>query len=77
MTRRIVLNVSTGEQREEEFEFVPSPPPPTVASPEAVRVKVVELIQTATSVDDLKRALLLQLGELKLNLDGSIGPRDN
>jgi hypothetical protein len=77
VARRIVLNVSTGEQREEEFEFVPSPPPPTGASPEAVRVKVVELIQTATSVDDLKRALLLQLGELKLNLDGSIGPRDN
>jgi hypothetical protein len=76
MAKRIVLDLSTGIQREEEFEFIP-PPPPTEASPRAVRAKVVELIQTATSVDDLKRALLLQLGELKLNLDGSIGPRDN
>jgi hypothetical protein len=33
---------------------------------------VAELIRAATSVDDLKRALLLQLGELKLSSDGSI-----
>jgi hypothetical protein len=76
VAKRIVLDVSTGKQREEEFEFVP-PPPPTEVNPHMVRAKVVELIQTATTVDDLKRALLLQLGELKLNLDGSIGPRDN
>jgi hypothetical protein len=72
MAKRIVLDVSTGEQWEEEFESVPSPPPPTTASPEMVRTKVVELIRNATSVDDLKRALLLQLGELKLSSDGSI-----
>jgi hypothetical protein len=72
MAKRIVLDVSTGKQWEEEFEFVPPPPPPTTASPEMVRTKVVELIRNATSVDDLKRALLLQLGELKLSSDGSI-----
>ena len=71
MAKRVVLDVSTGEQREEEFEFVP-PPPLSTASPEAVRAKVVELIRTATDLDDLKRALLLQLGELKLNLDGTL-----
>ena len=66
MAKRIVLDVSTGKQREEEFEFVP-PPPTTTASPEVVRAKVVKLVRTATSVDDLKRALLLHLGELKLD----------
>jgi hypothetical protein len=73
MAKRIVLDVSTGEQREEEFEFVP-PPSSTTVNPEVVRAKVVDLIRTATSLDDLKRALLLQLGDLKLNLDGTIGP---
>jgi hypothetical protein len=71
MARRVVLDVSTGKVREEEFEFVPPPPPPTTASPEVVRARVVELVQTATTVDDLKRALLLYLGELKLNPDGT------
>jgi hypothetical protein len=70
MAKRIVLDVSTGEQREEEFEFAP-PPPPMEASPQVVRAKVVELVQTATSLDDLKRAMLLHLGELKLNPDGT------
>lgn len=71
MARRAVLDVSTGEIREEEFEFDPPPPPPTTVNPEVVRAKMVDLIRTATSVDDLKRALLLQLGELKLNPDGT------
>jgi hypothetical protein len=70
MAKRIVLDVSTGKQREEEFEFVP-PPPPTEASPQLVRAKVVDMVRAATSVDDLKRALLLYLGELKLNPDGT------
>jgi hypothetical protein len=72
MAKRVVLDVRMGKLWEEEFEFIPSPPPPTTASPEMVRAKVVELIWAATSVDDLKRALLLQLGELKLSSDGSI-----
>jgi hypothetical protein len=71
MAKRIVLDMNTGMQREEEFEFVP-PPPPTTASPEVVRTKVVELIRSATTVDALKRALLLHLGELKLRPDGSL-----
>jgi hypothetical protein len=71
MAKRIVLDVSTGMQREEEFEFVP-PPLPTEASPEVIRTKVVELIQTATTVDDLKRALLLHLGELRLDREGRV-----
>jgi hypothetical protein len=65
------LDISTGIQREEEFEFVPLPPP-VEARPEAIRATVVELIRTATSVDDLKRALLLQMGELRLRPDGSL-----
>jgi hypothetical protein len=50
MARRAVLDVRTGEVREEEFEFVPPPPTPATASPEVVHTKVVELIQTATTV---------------------------
>jgi hypothetical protein len=73
MAKRVVLDVSTGKQWEEEFEFIPSPPPPTTVSPETVRTKVVELIRNAATVDDLKSALLLQLGELKLNPDGTLG----
>jgi hypothetical protein len=68
MARRVVLDVSTGEVREEEFEFVPLPSTPTMVNPQ----KVVELIRSATTVDDLKRALLLHLGELKLRPDGSL-----
>jgi hypothetical protein len=68
MARRAVLDVRTGEVREEEFEFVPPPSTPTMVNPQ----KVVELIRSATTVDDLKRALLLHLGELKLRPDGSL-----
>jgi hypothetical protein len=70
MAKRIVLDVSTGKQREEEFEFIP-PPAPTTTSPKVIHAKVVELIRNATTVDQLKLALLLQLGELKLNPDGT------
>jgi hypothetical protein len=69
MAERTALDMSTGMQWEEEFEFVP-PPLPTTASPEVVRTKVVGLIQTATTVDDPKQALLLYLGELRLDREG-------
>jgi hypothetical protein len=71
MATRIVLDVNTGEQMEEEFEFVPPATPPT-AGPEVARTRVVELIRSAATVDDLKRALLLHLGELGLRPDGSL-----
>jgi hypothetical protein len=69
MARRVVLDVRTGEVREEEFEFVPPPPTPTTVNPQMVHNKVVELIRSATTVDDLKRALLLHLG---VRPDGSL-----
>jgi hypothetical protein len=72
MARRAVLDVRTGEVREEEFEFVPPPPTPATASPMVVHTRVVELIQTATTVDDLRRALLLYLGELRLDEEGRV-----
>jgi hypothetical protein len=66
------------EVREEEVEdweatFGPFPPPTqTIEHPSEVARKVVELIRAATSLDDLKRALLLHLGELKLRPDGRL-----
>jgi hypothetical protein len=71
MAKRIVMDISTGGQREEEFEFIPPPTPPT-AGPEVVRARAVGMIRSATSLDDLKRALLLYLGELRLRPDGSL-----
>jgi hypothetical protein len=72
MAKRTVLNIRTGKQWEEEFEFVP-PPLIEEVGPTMVRAKVVEMIQSATNLDDLKRALLLHLGELKLKPDGTLG----
>jgi hypothetical protein len=71
MAKRIVMDISTGEQHEEEFELIPPPTPPT-ARPEVVRARAVEMIRSATSLDDLKRALLLYLGELEPNPNGTL-----
>jgi hypothetical protein len=50
-------------------------PARTTKNPSVVAREMVELVRAATSLDDLKRALLLYLGELRLDREGRIqGP---
>jgi len=61
--KRIVVNVQTGEQYEEEFEFTETSPPPPPPDPDEELAKAIE---AATTLDELKAALLGRLGKAKV-----------
>jgi hypothetical protein len=72
--KHVIFGPDGSVEREEEVEdweatFGPFPLPATVIeNPDPVVTRrVVDLIRTATTVDGLKRALLLYLGELRLD----------
>ena len=58
MAKRVILDVQTGEVREEEFEFVPPPPVPEPPNQDEELAKAIE---SATTLEELKQALLSKL----------------
>lgn len=60
--KRLVINVATGEQYEEEVDIeLPAPPPP-LTDPDEELAKAVEV---ATTLDELKAALLRRFKKAK------------